>query len=74
MNPDDASTKFYQALNAVPRWQTLPLTEAAQAVQHSAYPDAYAKHEARAAAIVAAYTGGIGKFHQSAVPVAVVGV
>jgi cell wall-associated NlpC family hydrolase len=59
MNPDYASTKFYQALNRVPRWQTLPLTEAAQAVQHSAYPDAYAKHEARAAAIVAAYTGGI---------------
>jgi cell wall-associated NlpC family hydrolase len=34
------------------------LTDAAQAVQRSAYPDAYAKHETRAAAIVAAYTGG----------------
>ncbi|WP_423203094.1 C40 family peptidase [Krasilnikovia cinnamomea] len=60
MNPDHAATSFYRHLLAVPRWQTLPLTDAAQAVQRSAYPDAYATHEATAAAIVAAaYTGGI---------------
>jgi cell wall-associated NlpC family hydrolase len=57
-DPTYAATKFYQALQRVPRWQTLPLTDAAQAVQRSAYPDAYATHETRAAAIVAAYTGG----------------
>jgi murein DD-endopeptidase MepM/ murein hydrolase activator NlpD len=34
------------------------LTDAAQAVQHSAYPDAYAKHETRAAATVAAALSG----------------
>jgi cell wall-associated NlpC family hydrolase len=59
MNPDHAATSFYEHLRQVPRWQSLPLTDAAQAVQRSAYPDAYAKHEARAAAIVAAYTGGV---------------
>lgn len=59
MNPEHAATSFYQRLRQVPRWQSLPLTDAAQAVQRSAYPDAYAKHETRAAAIVAAYTGGV---------------
>ena len=59
MNPEYAATAFYQHLQVVPRWQTLPLTDAAQAVQRSAYGDAYAKHEARAAAIVAGYTGGV---------------
>jgi murein DD-endopeptidase MepM/ murein hydrolase activator NlpD len=58
MNPDYAATKFYERLVAVPGWERLPLTEAAQAVQRSAYPSAYEKHEARATEIVAAYTGG----------------
>ncbi|GAB1644343.1 C40 family peptidase [Krasilnikovia sp. MM14-A1259] len=59
MQPDYAAEQFYRRLVRVPGWQTMPLTAAAQAVQRSAYPDAYAKHETRAAAIVAAYTGGI---------------
>jgi hypothetical protein len=58
MTPDYAAGKFYERLLAVPGWQTLPLTEAAQRVQRSAYPDAYERHEVRATAIVAAYTGG----------------
>jgi hypothetical protein len=58
MNPDYAAGKFYEHLLAVSGWQTMPLTEAAQRVQRSAYPDAYAKHEARATEIVSAYTGG----------------
>lgn len=57
-DPDYAAGRFYEALLRVPGWQTMPLTEAAQRVQRSAYPDAYAKHEARATAIVTAYTGG----------------
>jgi cell wall-associated NlpC family hydrolase len=57
-NSEYAATAFYQHLQQVPGWQSLPLTEAAQAVQRSAYPDAYAKHETQAASIVAAYTGG----------------
>ena len=51
MNPDYAAGKFYERLLTVPGWERLPLTEAAQAVQRSAYPDAYAKHEARATEI-----------------------
>jgi cell wall-associated NlpC family hydrolase len=58
LDPPYAATAFYTRLLRVPAWQTLPLTVAAQQVQKSAYPDAYAKHEAQAAAIVAAYTGG----------------
>lgn len=58
MSPDYAAGKFYEHLLAVPGWQSLPLTVAAQRVQRSAYPDAYAKHEARASVIVAGFTGG----------------
>jgi len=58
MNPDYAAGTFYEHLLAVPGWQTMPLTKAAQRVQRSAYPDAYAKHEARATEIVSAYTSG----------------
>jgi cell wall-associated NlpC family hydrolase len=58
-NPTYAATKFFEHLVRVPGWLTIPVTQAAQVVQNSAYPDAYAKHEARAAMIVAAYTGGV---------------
>lgn len=57
-DPGYASRKFYEALLRVPGWQTMALTDAAQKVQRSAYPGAYAKHEKRATAIVSAYTGG----------------
>lgn len=56
-NPGYATQAFYRHLLAVPGWQAMPVTEAAQAVQRSAYPDAYARQEARARAIVAALTG-----------------
>jgi murein DD-endopeptidase MepM/ murein hydrolase activator NlpD len=51
-DPVYASTKFYDKLKAVPNWKSAPLTKAAQAVQVSAYPDAYAKHEPQATQIV----------------------
>ncbi|TNH29832.1 M23 family metallopeptidase [Micromonospora orduensis] len=56
-DPQYAATKFYQSLQAVEGWQAMPLTEAAQAVQRSAYPDAYARWEPDAPRIVAALTG-----------------
>lgn len=59
MDPAYSSAAFYTALQHVPHWETLPLTVASQHVQRSAYPDAYADDEPRAAAIVAAYTGGV---------------
>lgn len=52
MNPTYSATQFYLALQRVPGWQQLRLTEAAQAVQVSAFPEHYAKHEAAAEAVV----------------------
>lgn len=42
MNPYTSAQKFYRRLLAVPGWRRLPVTVAAQSVQGSAYPDAYA--------------------------------
>jgi len=58
MDPVYATTKFYDKLVKVKGWQTLPLTVAAQRVQRSAFPDAYAKHEPLATQIVNTLTGG----------------
>ncbi|GAA2269515.1 hypothetical protein GCM10009853_023870 [Glycomyces scopariae] len=57
-DPVYASTKFYEKLVKVDDWETLPLTVAAQRVQISAFPDAYAKHEPLATEIVNTLTGG----------------
>lgn len=54
MDPVYASRKFYTKLLTVPNWQDLPLTEAAQDVQRSAYPDAYAKWEPDATQLIGA--------------------
>ncbi|GAB3314419.1 hypothetical protein GCM10027451_29350 [Geodermatophilus aquaeductus] len=45
MDPVHAAEAFYSRLVAVPNWQTIPLTEAAQAVQVSAAGGAYARWE-----------------------------
>ncbi|MEV6814226.1 M23 family metallopeptidase [Micromonospora sp. NPDC051296] len=58
MNPAYTSRKFYEKLDDVPDWEKLPLTVAAQRVQISAFPDAYAKHEELASRIVDALAGG----------------
>ena len=68
MNPAYAAGKFYDTLLAVAGWQTMPLTDAAQAVQRSAYPDAYAKHEPDATAIVAAVAAAPGIMPAAATP------
>ncbi|WP_157545925.1 M23 family metallopeptidase [Hamadaea tsunoensis] len=57
MNPDIATEKFYNALAKIQGWQQMRLTDAAQAVQHSAYPQAYQKWEQPAEALVAALAG-----------------
>ncbi|MER7420480.1 hypothetical protein ABT346_27490 [Micromonospora peucetia] len=51
-DPEYASQAFFQALKNVGGWQQLPLTSAAQTVQVSAYPFAYAQWEEQAADIV----------------------
>ncbi|WDZ83199.1 hypothetical protein [Micromonospora cathayae] len=51
-DPEYASTAFFEALKRVDGWQQAPLTVAAQTVQVSAYPFAYAQWEEQAAEIV----------------------
>ncbi|MDI1465089.1 M23 family metallopeptidase [Catellatospora sp. KI3] len=58
MDPVYAATKFYTKLMKVKGWESLPLTVAAQRVQISAYPNAYAKHEPLATRIVNELTDG----------------
>ncbi|MFE3774504.1 C40 family peptidase [Streptomyces sp. NPDC059122] len=50
-DPVHASTEFYEALRKVSGWQSLSVTQAAQAVQASAFSDAYAKWEPLATAL-----------------------
>ncbi len=51
-DPVYATTIFIERLLEVPGWDALPVTVAAQAVQRSAFPDAYAKWEGLAAELV----------------------
>ncbi|MGV9318176.1 C40 family peptidase [Streptomyces sp. NPDC003660] len=51
LDPVHASTKFYEALQKVSGWQSLSVAQAAQAVQRSGYPEAYAKWEPLATAL-----------------------
>jgi murein DD-endopeptidase MepM/ murein hydrolase activator NlpD len=57
-DPAYQSRKFFEKLLSIPNWGNLPLTVAAQRVQVSAYPNAYAKHEPLSFRIVDALTGG----------------
>lgn len=54
-DPEYATTAFQKALKDVPGWHELPLTVAAQKVQVSAYPDAYAQWESQATDLVGQY-------------------
>lgn len=54
MRPAYAAEAFFEALLQIPGWQQMSISGAAQAVQVSAFPDAYAQHEERATTIVAA--------------------
>ncbi|MFD4557557.1 C40 family peptidase [Streptomyces sp. NPDC058469] len=51
LDPVHSATKFYEALEKVSGWQSLSVTQAAQAVQRSGFRDAYAKWEPLATAL-----------------------
>jgi hypothetical protein len=51
-DPQHSATSFLKGLEQVNGWQQMPLTEAAQKVQVSAFPDKYAQWEDQAAQIV----------------------
>ncbi|WP_299528363.1 hypothetical protein [uncultured Streptomyces sp.] len=57
LDPVYSAGKFYEHLAEVPGYSRLPLTEAAQRVQRSGFPQAYAKHEPDATLLAAALTG-----------------
>jgi hypothetical protein len=57
MDPVRATNAFYDALQRVPDYGTLPVTVAAQRVQRSGYPSAYAAYENDARALASALTG-----------------
>lgn len=67
-DPAYQASKFYDKLNTISGWQTMQLTEAAQAVQVSAYPDAYAKWTPDAIALVDQYGTGEISLDCSAMP------
>lgn len=50
-DPVYSSTRFYKGLLEVNGWQQMTITQAAQAVQRSGYPDAYAQWEPLARAL-----------------------
>jgi hypothetical protein len=58
-DPVYASTAFYQRLEKVDGWETMAVTEAAQTVQRSGAPSAYAAHEDEARALARALTGQV---------------
>lgn len=57
--PPFAATAFFRALDDIEGWETMPVTEAAQAVQVSAAPNAYAKWEAEARVLARILTGEV---------------
>lgn len=57
LDPAYATAKFYDALVRVPEYRDLPVTVAAQEVQRSAFPNAYADHEQDARVLASAFTG-----------------
>jgi hypothetical protein len=56
-DPVYATNKFLDKLVKIHGYAQLPLTVAAQMVQHSGFPDAYAQHENDATALASAFTG-----------------
>jgi hypothetical protein len=57
MDPYYAANAFYDALVKIPGYETLEITDAAQRVQRSAFPTAYAQHEVMGRAFASALSG-----------------
>jgi hypothetical protein len=56
-NPRYAANAFYTTLLKVPGWQNMRVTDAAQAVQRSAHPEAYEKWTAKSEILAKALAG-----------------
>ncbi|MDI5963901.1 hypothetical protein [Streptantibioticus silvisoli] len=57
VDPVYSANEFFDELVKIPGYSRLPLTVAAQRVQRSGYPQAYAKHEADASLLAGALSG-----------------
>jgi hypothetical protein len=57
LDPIHATNAFYDALVKVTGYQTMAITQVAQDVQHSAYPQAYAGHEQEGRILASALSG-----------------
>ena len=57
LDPYYAINAFYDALAKIEGYESMRITEAAQLVQRSAFPEAYAEHEADARTLASALTG-----------------
>ncbi|OAB86497.1 hypothetical protein AWH69_14300 [Janibacter melonis] len=57
LDPRYSTNAFYDALVKVDGWQDMRITEIAQEVQRSAYPEAYADHEHEGRTIASAISG-----------------
>ncbi|WP_423716946.1 C40 family peptidase [Actinomycetospora cinnamomea] len=71
-DPVYATRTFFERLLTVPGWETMPVTRAAQTVQRSAFPNAYAKWESLANSLVSDLAGVTGAI-QECVPAAEAG-
>jgi hypothetical protein len=58
-DPVYAATAFFTHLAKIDGWENLPVTTAAQEVQHSSAPDAYAKWASEARTVARATTGEV---------------
>jgi murein DD-endopeptidase MepM/ murein hydrolase activator NlpD len=56
-SPEHQARNFYERLLRVPGWEGMRLTDAAQLVQRSAFPEAYQRWETAAEGLVAAVSG-----------------
>jgi hypothetical protein len=56
-DPYYATNAFYDALIKIDGWETADITEVAQQIQRSAYPEAYRDHEDDARVLASALTG-----------------
>ncbi len=63
-DPVYATRTFFERLLTVPDWETMPVTRAAQVVQRSAFPNAYAKWESLANSLVTDLAGVAGAIRE----------
>lgn len=60
MDPQYAADRFYEHLEQIPDWEDMRVTDAAQAVQRSAFPEEYEKWADDSQILASGFTGATG--------------